>query len=66
MGREYVGISDDPDTRLQDHNNGRVFSTKPYRPWVKTYVEMCVDRMSARKREKYLKSAAGRRFRKTL
>jgi putative endonuclease len=65
-GKEYVGMSKNPNVRLEDHNHGRVTSTRPYRPWVKIYEEICADRIEARKREKYLKSAAGRTWRKTL
>ena len=63
---EYVGMSARPDERLMEHNRGEVRSTASHRPWIKVYQEQCDDRLVARKREKYLKSAAGRRFRKSL
>ncbi len=65
-GSEYVGMSDNPDRRLTEHNYGEVKSTKAKRPWKKVYVEELSNRVDARKREKYLKSAAGRRFRKSI
>jgi|AVFP01.1.fsa_nt_gi putative endonuclease len=64
--RFYVGITSDLDSRLKAHNSGHVKSTKPYIPWVYVYTEEKSDRMEARQREKYLKSAAGRRWRKII
>ncbi len=58
----YVGITDDIERRLKQHNSGWNRSTKPYRPFQLIYSEKCIDRPTARKREKYLKSAAGKRF----
>ena len=63
---EYVGMSEAPNGRLKDHNRGDVKSTKSERPWKITYTEGFKTRAEARKREKYLKSAAGRRFRRNL
>jgi putative endonuclease len=51
---------------LKEHNAGRVTSTKPKRPWQLIYTESFTTCLEARKREKYLKSAAGRRFRKEI
>ena len=50
--------------RLKTHNSNSVKSTKPYSPWEYVHTEDFEFRMEARKREKYLKSAAGRRWRK--
>jgi len=49
---------------LLSHNAGKVKSTKSYLPWKLIYNEEFETRIEARKREKYLKSAAGRRWRK--
>ena len=62
--KSYVGISEDVDRRLAEHNRGTVKSTKAHMPWILVYAEMMESRLAARKREKYLKSAAGRRWRK--
>ena len=48
--------------RLIDHNSGRVFSTKGFRPWKVLCYEECGDRQNARAREKYLKSGVGKEF----
>ncbi len=52
--------------RITYHNNGKVKSTKSKIPWKIVYNETAINREDARKREKYLKSAAGRKFRKNL
>ena len=61
----YVGMLQNPERRLREHNAGYSRSTKPYRPFSKFYQEAFPDRISARKREKYLKSAAGKKFLRT-
>ncbi len=52
--------------RIIEHNNCKVQSTKAYVPWEVVYVEEYPTRQEARKREKYLKTAAGRRWRKHI
>jgi len=49
------------DRRLREHNQGHTRSTKN-QTWHVAYKEEAKDRASARRREKYLKSAAGRRY----
>ncbi|MBI5198422.1 MAG: GIY-YIG nuclease family protein [Nitrospirae bacterium] len=61
-GSIYVGISKDPEQRLQNHNYGDSKYTKGHRPYELIYKEKFIDRVSARKREKYLKSGTGREF----
>ena len=65
-GSYYVGMSSRPESRLKEHNDGRVKSTKGKGPWKMVHQEEFENRVEARKREKYLKSAAGRRFRKNI
>ena len=64
--RLYVGLSKDPQARLKDHNFGRVFSTKGFRPWEIVYTEEVDSREDARKREKYLKSGIGKEYLKSI
>ncbi len=59
---QYIGLSQDTEERLKEHNAGRVKSTKSKRLWSLLYKEPCATRLDARKREKYLKSTVGRRF----
>ena len=60
----YVGLSENVDKRLKEHNEGQNKSTKPYIPWWVAHLEEYKTRNEARTREKYLKSASGRRWRK--
>ena len=62
--RYYIGMSKEVKIRLNSHNNKEVKSTKPYVPWQVVHTEEFSTRQLARDREKYLKSAAGRRWRK--
>ncbi|WP_203293444.1 GIY-YIG nuclease family protein [Luteirhabdus pelagi] len=62
--RYYVGITNNLVRRLDEHNSEKVASTKPYLPWKIVHQETFETRLEARNREKYLKSAAGRRWRK--
>ncbi len=63
FGRFYVGMTNDMERRLAEHNNKKMSSTKAYVPWKIIHVEKLLSRREARDREKYLKSAAGRRWR---
>ena len=62
----YVGISNDYERRVDEHNKGYNEKTKAYRPFKLIYTQMFDTRASARVREKYLKSGAGREFLKGL
>ncbi|MCX6302866.1 MAG: GIY-YIG nuclease family protein [Bacteroidia bacterium] len=65
--RIYVGISQNVDKRIIEHNNGKVFSTKPFIPWLLFHSELAGKAEEARKKEKYFKTAAGKkRLRKVL
>ncbi len=58
----YVGITDNLERRLAQHNSGDSFYTKRHRPWKMISFEEFADRKSAREREKYLKSCVGRKY----
>jgi putative endonuclease len=60
--RLYIGITNDISRRLEEHNSGTVYSTKNLRPLSLVHQEECKDLIEARKREKYFKSGAGRRY----
>ncbi|MCZ6595088.1 MAG: GIY-YIG nuclease family protein [Bacteroidetes bacterium] len=57
-------MTDNYERRLLQHNNGLTSSTKSFIPWIIVLIEEFKSREKARLREKYLKSAAGRRWRK--
>ena len=61
-GRLYVGMTMDVDKRVAAHNAGRTKSTKGYRPWKLIHFEEYPDRLTARKREIYLKSGFGKQW----
>ena len=55
----YVGISEDPHTRLAQHNEGRSTWTARNRPWELVHVESYENYSEARKREVCLKRQKG-------
>jgi putative endonuclease len=58
----YTGMSADPVNRLKEHNAGKNRFTKGHRPWKIIYTQLFPDWATARKQEKYLKSAAGKKW----
>ncbi|OEK02883.1 endonuclease [Roseivirga sp. 4D4] len=62
----YVGLTDNIERRLEQHNKGYNKTTKAYRPFKLFYQEQFETRIEARQREKYLKSGVGREYLKKL
>ena len=62
----YVGMTNDLDRRIKEHNMGQNRSTKAYKPFELILKEEYATRDEARKREKYLKSGIGKEFLKKL
>lgn len=58
----YTGYTIDLNKRLSEHNNGKVKSTENRRPMKLVYWEGCLSRKDATSREKYLKTAWGKRY----
>ncbi|MGZ3847208.1 MAG: GIY-YIG nuclease family protein [Flavisolibacter sp.] len=58
----YTGMALDANKRLQEHNSGKNRFTKGHRPWKIIYTEEHLDWSTARPREKYLKTAAGKKW----
>lgn len=56
----YVGLSLDVERRIGEHQRGKEPTTRAYRPFEVLLIEVLPDRMAARKREKFLKSGAGK------
>ena len=54
-GTYYIGSTQDIDSRLERHNQGRSKYTKFKRPWKLVYYEQHPDRSSAVKRENAIK-----------
>ena len=61
----YKGHCQDVENRLAQHNSGMTLSIKPYIPFHLVYIEEFATKQESISREKYFKTAAGRRFLKT-
>lgn len=61
-GKFYVGRTNDLRARLDLHNRGSVESTKLRRPFTLIYFKGSNSIKDADRREKYLKSAWGKRY----
>ncbi len=64
--KSYVGFTNNIERRLTEHNSGKQYYTKRYMPWVIIHKECYDTKEVAVRREKFLKTASGRRFLKTL
>jgi predicted GIY-YIG superfamily endonuclease len=60
--RFYVGLTDHLRDRLNQHNKGKVTSTKSHRPWSLKNAFGFRNRHRAAAFERYLKSGSGRAF----
>lgn len=61
-GNFYTGSTNDLKRRFKEHNSGKVQITKYRRPFELIYYEASRNEKDARKREKYLKTAWGKRY----
>lgn len=61
-GNFYVGRTQNLKQRLAEHESGNVESTKDRRPLRFTYAEISTNIKDAVHREKYLKTAWGKRY----
>jgi len=59
--KTYVGFTNNLERRLSEHNSSKTIYTSKYKPWKIVYKEEAADRIRAREREKYFKTAAGRK-----
>jgi putative endonuclease len=62
----YVGLSNNPDRRISEHNDRKEKTTRSYAPFMTILIEKHQSRAEARKREKYLKSGIGKEYLKSL
>jgi putative endonuclease len=58
----YTGYTSDLRKRLEEHNSGKVTSTKNRLPLKLVYFEGCINQQDATHREKYLKTSWGKRY----
>ncbi len=65
-GSYYKGHCEHLEKRLKEHNDRRTTSTARYSPWEIVYFEEFGTRQEAIIREKFFKTASGRRYLKHL
>lgn len=58
----YVGLTNNAEKRIAQHQAGRERTTAPYRPFRVLLLEQYTTRQEARNREKYLKSGSGKEW----
>jgi predicted GIY-YIG superfamily endonuclease len=58
----YTGMTENIENRIREHNGGKSKFTSGHLPWILIYTENHPDWASARIREKYLKSTAGKNW----
>ena len=58
----YKGSTDDLKRRIKEHQEGKVQSTKNYRPLVFFGYEAYLKKSDAQRRKKFLKTTEGRRL----
>lgn len=62
LAQHYVGITEDIDHRLHEHNEGKSIFTNKYKPWkLETYVAFSNEK-AAHAFERYLKQGSGFAF----
>ena len=62
--RFYTGLTDDPERRLREHNEGACWSTRKHRPWRLVATVRFENADAAYRFEEYLKTRSGRAFAK--
>lgn len=61
-GKKYVGLTAaSPEERLKQHNSGNSEWSRAHRPFKLVHTEIFYDKVSARKRELFLKTGQGRK-----
>lgn len=64
--KSYVGCTDNIERRLAEHNKGKGFYTRKFKPWVLLKTEEFTNYKKARQKEKFYKSGVGRQELKKL
>ena len=62
----YVGLTENLERRLNEHNSGKNRTTKPYRPFRVLFTKSFDTRTEARREEIRLKGGSGKEFLYTL
>ncbi len=61
-GETYIGKTEDPTARIQQHNAGKSNHTSKYLPWKYDLIIWLPDPYKAARLEKYLKENSGKAF----
>lgn len=61
----YIGSTENLKRRFSEHQSGKPVATRKRGPWTLVYYEASLSKTDALVREKYLKTAWGRRYLKT-
>jgi len=62
----YVGLTNNPERRIKEHNNKKESTTRSYAPFDIVIIEEFETRIKAREREKYLKTGFGKEYLKKI
>lgn len=60
-GNWYIGCTSNLEKRIVEHNKGRVRSTKTRTPFVVIYTEVYKDKYEAFRKERFYKTAKGKK-----
>jgi putative endonuclease len=60
--RYYIGYTCDLKRRLKEHNKGETKGNRSFKPFKIVYIERYVEKISAMRRERYIKSQKSKRF----
>jgi putative endonuclease len=60
--KRYIGLTNNIDVRLSQHNSGKVTATRTRVPFRLVYFEVFDNRCEAARREKFFKSGKGQRI----
>jgi len=58
----YIGTSNDPNSRINEHNGGATTYTKSGIPWILIKIMPCKNKTDALKLEKFIKKQKSRKF----
>jgi len=64
--KSYVGCTDNIQRRLTEHNSGKSYYTKRFKPWKILKIEEFTAYKDARQKERFYKSGVGRQALKKL
>jgi putative endonuclease len=62
----YVGLTSNPQRRIEEHNRGKERTTRSYAPFRTLLIESFDSRLEARSREKHLKTGIGKEYLRSI